>query len=77
MWAQERLFDVEAILEEQEGGLAAILGKCRGDKIDSCRWNVGNVFGAEDDIVVWRYAFFYEVGDGVANLVMLDASEMA
>jgi hypothetical protein len=58
-------------LEEQKRGLVAILGESRGNEIDGGRRNVGNVFGAQDDIVVRWEVFFTQIGNGVADLIML------
>jgi hypothetical protein len=36
MGVQERLLDVEAILEEKKSGFVAVFGEGWGDEIDSC-----------------------------------------
>lgn len=69
MRGEEGLFDVEAVLQEDEGGVRVIFWQCGKDKVDDCWWDVGDVFGGEEDKVVWREIFSSDVGDGVADLM--------
>lgn len=71
MRPQEGLLNVNPVLEQKKRRLAAVLGKCRGGQFNGCRRGVGNVLGAENDIVVWWNAFFDKIGNRVADLVVL------
>lgn len=67
MGGEEGLFDVEAVLEEHEGGLRVGFWEGWGDEGGGGGGDVGDVFCGEEDEVVWGEGFLGDVGDGVAD----------
>lgn len=63
----EGAVDVEAILEEDEGGVGVACGKRGGDEGREGGRDVWGGFGAEEEVVVRRKVFGGEVRDGGAD----------
>lgn len=63
----EGLLDVEAVLDEDEGCVGVVFGEGGGYEAGGGGWDVWDVFGCEDDVVVGWEVFFFEVRDCVAD----------
>ena len=61
--------DVEAVLEEDEGGVGVGWGQGGGDEGRGGGGDVRGGFGAEEEIVVGGEVFLGDVGDGGADWV--------
>ena len=66
---EERFFDVEPVLQEDEGGVCIVFGESGADEVNYGGRDVGCVFGGEEDVGVGREGFLSEVRDGVADCV--------
>jgi hypothetical protein len=63
---EEGLFDVEAVLKEDEGAVGVGWGESRKNEIDG-EGDVRDVFGCEHDVVVWREGLGDDFGGCIAD----------
>lgn len=64
----ERLFDIKAILVQDERGFPAVLGQSRAYEIECCGRDIWDILRGEDHVVVRLDAFFDDVWDRVTDL---------
>ena len=63
----EGLLDVEAVLDEDEGGVGVVRGEGGRDELGERGRDIGGVFCGKDYVVVWVQAFFFDIRNGVED----------